>query len=125
MPSARSRAGKPKRRRPAARREPARRNSAATKTEELIGRHRRSVMTQRHPDDSSATAVDGFLPDKPARRPFESVVARLIATAGVVAIGTAAGAIAIAVGSVGWVAGLIVSCVTTVLAAILWRSRHL
>jgi sorbitol-specific phosphotransferase system component IIC len=82
-------------------------------------------MSQQYPDERTATTVDGFLPDRPERRPFESVLARLIATAGVVAIGTAVGAIAIALDAAGWVAGLIVSCVTTVLAAILWRSRHL
>jgi len=82
-------------------------------------------MSSDQTDDSGTTAVDGFLPEQPERRPFESALARLIATAGVVAIGTAVGAIAIAADAAGWVAGLIVSCVTTILAAILWRSRHL
>ena len=75
--------------------------------------------------DVAAAGTDGFLPGEPDRRPFESAFARLVATAGVVGIGTAIGAIAISLDAAGWVAGLIVSCVTVALAAILWRSRRL
>jgi hypothetical protein len=72
------------------------------------------------------TAVpSGFLSEQPARRTFESVFARLVATAGIVGIGTALGAILIAADVAGWIAGLVVSIVTVALAAMLWRSRQL
>jgi len=58
------------------------------------------------------------------RRTFESVLARVVATAGIVGIGTALGAILIAAGVAGWIAGLVVSIVTVTLAAMLWQSRR-
>jgi hypothetical protein len=70
-------------------------------------------------------APSGFLPEQPERRTFESVFARLVATAGIVGIGTALGAILIAADVAGWIAGLVVSIVTVALAAMLWRSRQL
>jgi hypothetical protein len=56
---------------------------------------------------------------------FESVFARVVATAGVVGIGTALAAILGAVDAATWVIGLVVSLVSVVLAAVLWRSRTL
>ncbi len=50
---------------------------------------------------------------------------RLIATAGVVGIGTAVGAILVANDVAGWIVGLAVSIVSVILAAVLWRSRRL
>ena len=67
----------------------------------------------------------GFLPEQPKRRMFESVFARIVATAGIVGIGTALGAILGAVDAATWVIALVVSCVSVVLAAVLWRSRVL
>jgi tetrahydromethanopterin S-methyltransferase subunit F len=67
----------------------------------------------------------GFLSEQPERRAFESVFARVVATAGIVGIGTALGAILIAADVAGWIAGLVVSIVTVALAAMLWRSRRL
>ena len=67
----------------------------------------------------------GFLSDRPERRTFESVFARLVATAGVVGIGTVLGAILVAADAAGWIVGLVVSMVTVLLAAMLWRSRQL
>ncbi len=67
----------------------------------------------------------GFLSDRPERRTFESVFARLVATAGIVGVGTALGAILIAANVAGWITGLAVSIVTVALAAMLWRSRRL
>jgi hypothetical protein len=58
-------------------------------------------------------------------RAVESVFARLVATAGVVGVGTALGAILVAADVAGWATGLAVSMVTVVLAAMLWRSRRL
>jgi hypothetical protein len=58
------------------------------------------------------------------RRTFESVLARVVATAGIVGIGTALGAILIAADLAGWISGLVVSIVTVTLAAMLWHSRR-
>ena len=70
-------------------------------------------------------ANGGFLSAQPERRTFESVFARLVATAGIVGVGTALGAILIAANVAGWITGFAVSTVTIALAAMLWRSRRL
>jgi hypothetical protein len=76
--------------------------------------------------DQVAEASDrGFLPTEPARRTPESVLVRFIATAGIIGIGTALGAILAANDVKGWITGIVVSGVSVVLAAILWRSRRL
>jgi hypothetical protein len=70
-------------------------------------------------------ATGGVLPEHRRRRAFESFLARFVATAGVVGIGTALGAILIAADVAGWITGLVVSIVTVTLAAMLWRTRRL
>lgn len=50
---------------------------------------------------------------------------RLIATAGIVAIGVVIAAIMTSQHSKGWIIGLVVGTVSVVLAAILWSSRRL
>lgn len=79
------------------------------------------------PDGEHKTtrADSGFLPTEPARAVVESVVVRIVATAGVIGIGTAVGAILDASNVAGWIAALVVSAVSVVLAAVLWRSRRL
>ncbi|MGZ4677692.1 MAG: hypothetical protein ACXVJ7_05195 [Acidimicrobiia bacterium] len=77
------------------------------------------------PKAGDAPLDRGFLSDRPERRTFESVLARLVATAGIVGVGTALGAILIAANVAGWITGLAVSIVTVALAAMLWRSRRL
>lgn len=67
----------------------------------------------------------GFLPTDPGRRGAESAAARLIATAGVVGIGTALAAILVANDVAGWIVGLVVSLTCVLLSAVLWRSRKL
>lgn len=67
----------------------------------------------------------GFLPSRPARLGSESVLVRLIATLGVVAIGTVVGAILVQNSVAGWITGLVVAAVSVVLAGVLWRSRSL
>jgi hypothetical protein len=74
---------------------------------------------------SERDAAAGFLPAEPDRRPSESVLVRVIATAGIVGIGTAIGAISGAADLAGWVIGLVVALVCVLLAAVLWRSRTL
>jgi hypothetical protein len=66
-----------------------------------------------------------MIPGRQLRRlKAESVLMRLVATAGVVAIGVALGAILVSQDVQGWVVGLVVSLVSVVLAAILWSSRQ-
>ncbi len=74
---------------------------------------------------SPAQPAPGFLSPAPPRLRFESALVRLIATAGVVGIGTAVGAILVANDVAGWITGLSVSLVSVILAAVLWRSRRL
>jgi hypothetical protein len=74
---------------------------------------------------SSAAAHEGFLPSQPERYGSESVLVRLVATIGVVAIGTAVGSILIANAVAGWISSLVVASVSVALAAVLWRSRRL
>ena len=62
---------------------------------------------------------------EPGRAVFESVIVRIVATAGVIGIGTAIGAILDASNVAGWIMALVVSAVSVVLAAVLWRSRRL
>ena len=69
------------------------------------------------------TAKGGFPSEHPGRRRFESGLARVVATEGIVGIGTSLGAILIAADVAGWIAGLVVSIVTVTLAAMLWQSR--
>ena len=72
-----------------------------------------------------ATPDPGFLPPASPRANLESVAVRLIATTGVIGIGTAAGAILASEDVAGWVTGLVVSTLSVILAALLWRSRRL
>jgi hypothetical protein len=61
------------------------------------------------------------------RRRFraESVFVRLVATAGIVALGVVLGAILVSADVEGWIIGLVVAVVSVVLAAVLWSSRQL
>ena len=69
--------------------------------------------------------LGGFLSSQPERHAPESVLVRLVATAGIVGIGTGIGAAMGAAGVDAWIGSLVVALVSVVLAAILWRSRVL
>ena len=104
---------------------------AKVKVEEVIDKAEDKVEDGNvgagsHDSTTRDTPVTGgFLSERPERRTFESVFARLVATAGIVGIGTALGAILIGADVAGWITGLVVSIVTVELAAMLWRSRRL
>jgi hypothetical protein len=66
-----------------------------------------------------------MLPSRSRRTVIESLLVRIIATAGVVGIGVAIAAIMVSSKSQGWIVGLVVSLVSVILAAILWSSRML
>ena len=68
---------------------------------------------------------EGFLPKRPARAPAESIFVRCVATAGVVGVATAVAAIMASQDVQGWIIGLVVSLISVILAALLWRSRLL
>jgi hypothetical protein len=53
------------------------------------------------------------------------VFVRVVAALGIIAIGTAVAAIFDSAGVAGWITGLVVSTLSVVLAAVLWRSRRL
>ena len=84
-----------------------------------------STSEEAEAPSTGQPASPGFLPSQPARAVAESVLVRLIATAGVVGIGTAVGAVLIAQNVAGWIAALVVATLSVVLAAVLWRSRRL
>jgi hypothetical protein len=67
----------------------------------------------------------GFLSPQPRRRRVESVLVRVVATAGIVGIATAVAAILGTLDVAGWMIGLVVSLLSVILAALLWRSRVL
>lgn len=83
------------------------------------------MNARSHGSAGDTSNSGGFLSEQPERRTLESVLARLVATAGIVGVGTALGAILVAADVTGWISGLVVSLVTVVLAAMLWRSRRL
>ena len=61
------------------------------------------------------------------RRRFraESVLMRLVATAGVVALGVLLGAVLVSADVAGWTVGLVVALISVALSALLWSSRQL
>jgi hypothetical protein len=66
-----------------------------------------------------------MIPSRRKRLPLEAPLMRLVATAGIVAIGVAVAAIMSSQDSQGWLIGLVVSIVSLVLAAVLWSSQRL
>ena len=93
---------------------------------ELAGRDERVTPSGAGESSPSPDGAErGFLPIDPQRRNAESVLVRVVATLGVVAIGTVIGAILGASDVAGWISGLVVASTCVVLAAILWRSRQL
>jgi hypothetical protein len=67
-----------------------------------------------------------MIPGRERRRlKAESVLMRLVATGGIVAIGVLLGAILVSQDVQGWIVGLVVALVSVVLAAVLWSSRQL
>ena len=67
-----------------------------------------------------------MLPGRQRRRfGLERVLARIIATCGIVGIGVALGAILVSSHVQGWIVGLVVAGVSVLLSGILWSSRQL
>jgi len=71
-------------------------------------------------------ARGNMLPGRERRRyGLERLLVRLVATAGIVGIGVALGAILRSSNVHGWIIGLVVALVSVILSAILWSSRQL
>ena len=68
---------------------------------------------------------DTFLPHRAHRPRIESLFVRLVATGGVIGAGVALAAILGSQDVEAWIVGLVVSCLTVLLSAILWSSRTL
>ena len=74
----------------------------------------------------TAPPAQGMLPARERRRfSVERGLMRVVATCGIVAIGTALAAILGSTDVDAWIIGLAVSAVSVVLAAMLWSSRQL
>ena len=79
------------------------------------------------PQEGSSRRRDRTMISGRERRRFraESVFMRVVATAGIVALGVLLGAILVSADVAGWIVGLVVSLVSVALAAVLWSSRQL
>jgi protein-S-isoprenylcysteine O-methyltransferase Ste14 len=76
-------------------------------------------------DEGGAPQSTGtMIPARSRRSRIESVFMRVIATAGIVALGVAAAAIMADNDVQGWIIGLAVSTVSVILAAVLWSARY-
>ena len=95
-------------------------------------------MTTRDVPDTSASSGEReasgkrqgrgrtMIPGRDRRRlKAESVLMRLVATGGIVAIGVVLGAILVSQDVQGWIVGLVVALVSVILSAVLWSSRQL
>jgi hypothetical protein len=67
-----------------------------------------------------------MLPARERRRTgIERGFMRLVATAGILGVAVALGAILVSQDVAGWIVGLVIGVTTLVLAALLWSSRQL
>ena len=66
-----------------------------------------------------------FLPQRGQRRGIESLFVRLVATGGIIGIGTGVAAILGSQDVAYWIVGLAVTILSVILAAVLWSSRTL
>jgi len=80
----------------------------------------------RAEERSSRTGRRTMIPGRERRRfRVESILMRLVATAGIVGLGVLLGAILVSSDVAGWIVGLVVALVSVFLAAVLWSSRQL
>lgn len=82
---------------------------------------------QAAPDEGAAhEQPQTMIPARERRRTAaERGLMRLVATAGIVGIAVALGAILVGQNVAGWIVGLVIGLVTVILAAVLWSSRQL
>ena len=83
------------------------------------------TVPEREPEGERRDERGPFLPNRATRLRVESFAMRLVATAGIVGIGTALGAILGTQDVQAWIIALVVSAVSVLLAGVLWSSRSL
>lgn len=83
------------------------------------------MLGRRGRQGGEGGGAETFIPNRGRRRGLESVAVRLIATGGIIGIGTALAAILGSQDVAHWITGIVVATVSVVLAAILWSSRTL
>lgn len=102
-----------------------RKSSGATAAEPKSASPPRSAPESTSPARPPAPRdPDTMIPARSKRRGAESVLVRLVATFGIIAIGTALGAILVSQHVAGWIVGLVVATVSVLVAAVLWSSRR-
>jgi hypothetical protein len=80
---------------------------------------------EQRPVNGSPRRGETMIPGRSRRRfKAESVLMRLVATAGIVAVAVVLGAVLVSADVAGWTVGLVVGLVSVVLAAVLWSSRQ-
>jgi hypothetical protein len=84
-------------------------------------------MTPRGESTTDTPAEAGnMLPRRRGRRlAVERVFIRLVATAGIIGVGVALGAILASDKVSGWIIGLVIALVSVILAGLLWSSKQL
>ena len=80
---------------------------------------------RQEPEAAMPRQPEVMIPRRGKRLPLEGPLMRLIATAGVIAIGVVIAAIMTSQHSKGWLIGVVVATVSVVLAGVLWSSRRL
>ncbi len=86
------------------------------------------LIRRRKPGTSGAASAERpgvMIPERGHRPAPEAFLMRIVATAGIIGIGTAIAAIMASQHSHGWLIGVVVSAVSVLLAAVLWSSRRL
>jgi hypothetical protein len=91
----------------------------------LFRRKSQEANVTRGTDAARVEPPTAFLPARARRPQIESLFMRVIATGGIVGIGTAVAAILGSQDVAAWIIGIVVSGVTVILAAILWSTRML
>lgn len=90
----------------------------------------RLIRRQKSTATDAGASADGnrpgvMIPERGHRPAPEAFLMRIVATAGIIGIGTAIAAIMASQHSHGWLIGIVVSAVSVLLAAVLWSSRRL
>jgi hypothetical protein len=76
--------------------------------------------------ESSGQRPQGMVPARARRATtVERASMRVVATAGIVGIATAVGAVVDSQDVAGWITALVASAISVILAAVLWSSRQL
>lgn len=85
-----------------------------------------SALRESERDSASAERPQGMLPGRESRgTAVERGFMRMVATAGIIGIAVALGAILVGQDVAGWIVGLVIGLTSVILSAVLWSSRQL